>query len=139
MRRGHRDDLIVLLNGEKTNPISFEAEITAHPDVRGALVPGNKRGEACLIVEPIPEALQQVTKDTSAKESFINNIWSTVEEAYRHCQAHAWIDRSKIFDPDMPMLRAAKGTIQRAGTLQLYAEQIESIRKVSYHCRLLPT
>ncbi|GLI73630.1 hypothetical protein PoHVEF18_001850 [Penicillium ochrochloron] len=49
MHRGRRDDLVVLLNGEKTNPISFEAEITAHPDVRGALVAGNKRVEACLI------------------------------------------------------------------------------------------
>jgi thioester reductase-like protein/aryl carrier-like protein len=127
--RGRRDDLVVLLNGEKTNPISFEAEITAHPDVRGALVAGNKRVEACLIVEPILEALQQVTKDTSAKENFVNNIWPTVEEANRHCPAHARIARSKILvlDPDMPMLRAAKGTIQRAGTLQLYAQQIEAL------------
>ncbi|OKO90824.1 hypothetical protein PENSUB_13125, partial [Penicillium subrubescens] len=75
MHRGRRDDLIVLLNREKTNPISFEAEITAHPDVRGALVAGNKRVEACLIAESIPEALQQVAEDTSAKENFAHKIW----------------------------------------------------------------
>jgi thioester reductase-like protein/aryl carrier-like protein len=129
MHRGRRDDLVVLLNGEKNDPISFEAEITAHPDVRGALVAGNKCAEACLIVEPIPEGLQQVTEDTSAKENFVNSIWPAVEKANRHCPAHARIARSKILvlDPDMPMLRAAKGTIQRAGTLQLYAEQIETL------------
>ncbi|KAJ5389916.1 uncharacterized protein N7496_000984 [Penicillium cataractarum] len=129
MHRGRRDDLIVLLNGEKTNPISFEAEITAHPDVRGALVAGNKRIEACLIVEPVPEALQQATDDTPAKDYFINKIWPTVEESNHHCPAHARIARSMILilDPDMPMLRAGKGTIQRAGTLQLYAEHIEAL------------
>jgi acyl carrier protein len=129
MHRGRRDDLVVLLNGEKTNPISFEAEITAHPDVRGALVDGNKRFQTCLIIEPVPEALQQVTHNTSAKEHFINGIWPTVEEANRHCPAHARISRSKILvlDPDMTMLRAAKGTIQRAGTLQLYANQIDAL------------
>lgn len=129
MHCGRRDDLVVLLNGEKTNPISFEAEITAHPDVRGALVAGNKRFESCLIVEPATEALQQATEDIPAKDSFIDKIWSTVEEANRHCPAHARIARSKILilDREMPMLRAAKGTIQRAGTLQLYAEQIEAL------------
>ena len=81
MHRGRRDDLVVLLNGEKTNPISFQAEVTAHPDVCDALVAPNQRVEACLIVEPTPEELQQMTEDNAAKEDFIEKIWPAIEEA----------------------------------------------------------
>ena len=49
--RGRRDDIVVFINGEKTNPVSFEQEVSKHPEVRSALVAGNQRFEACLLVE----------------------------------------------------------------------------------------
>ncbi|KAL4862619.1 hypothetical protein BDV12DRAFT_40068 [Aspergillus spectabilis] len=123
--RGRRDDIVVLLNGEKTNPISFEQHVSQHPDVRGALVAGNQRFEACLLIEPsASEALS-----AQAKEELIEEVWPAVEEANASSPAHARISKSKILvlDVDRPMLRAGKGTVQRAGTVELYKDQINAL------------
>lgn len=121
---GRRDDIVVFLNGEKTNPISFEDHVSRHPAVRAALVAGNQRFEACLLVEPAAENLSD-----TAKANLIEAIWPTVEEANRQCPAHARVFKTKILvlDSDKPMLRAGKGTVQRAGTVQLYAKQIDAL------------
>lgn len=123
--RGRRDDIVVLLNGEKTNPVSFEEHISRHPAVRAALVAGNQRFEACLLVEP---AITDTLSNTF-KANFIEEIWPTVEEANGQCPAHARISKSKILvvDPEKPMLRAGKGTVQREGTLRLYSDQIDAL------------
>ncbi|KAL4936564.1 hypothetical protein BDV06DRAFT_233299 [Aspergillus oleicola] len=123
--RGRRDDIVVFLNGEKTNPISFEEHISRHPAVRAALVVGNQRFEACLLVElATTEALSD-----KAKLELIETIWPTVEEANHQAPAHARISKSKILvlDQEKRMLRAGKGTVQREGTVRLYAEQIDAL------------
>ncbi|GAB1312341.1 Male sterility, NAD-binding [Madurella fahalii] len=124
--RGRRDDIVVFLNGEKTNPISFEQEVSRHAAVQAALVAGNQRFEACLLIEP---ASVTGTLSDSAKAALVKSIWPAVEEANRRCPAHARISKSKvlILDPDRPMLRAGKGTVQREGTLRLYAPQIDAL------------
>lgn len=124
--RGRRDDIVVFLNGEKTNPISFEEEVSQHTAVQAALVGGTQRFEACLLIEPAN--VTSILSD-SAKAALVEDIWPAVEEANRHCPAHARISKSKvlILDPDRPMLRAAKGTVQREGTLRLYATEIDAL------------
>lgn len=97
------------------------------------MVAGNQRIEACLIVEPTPEGLQQMTEDNATKKDFIEKIWPAIKEANGHCPRHAQIARSKIpvLDPDMPMLRAAKGTIQHAATLHyMLSKPKHSIQRV---------
>jgi thioester reductase-like protein len=123
--RGRRDDIVVFLNGEKTNPISFEQEVSRHSAVKAALVAGNQRFEACLLIE---SSGTDILSD-SARAALVQDIWPAVEEANRHCPAHARIPRSKILilDPDRPMLRAGKGTVQREGTLRLYAAEIDAL------------
>ena len=49
---GRTDDIIVFLNGEKTNPTSFENQMAEHPQVQAALVVGHECQEAALLVEP---------------------------------------------------------------------------------------
>lgn len=39
--RSRIDDVIVFLNGEKTNPVTFEQEVSRHPEVKSALVVGH--------------------------------------------------------------------------------------------------
>jgi thioester reductase-like protein/aryl carrier-like protein len=123
--RGRRDDVVVFLNGEKTNPISFEQEVSRHPAVKAALVAGNQRFEACLLIESTSTSILS----DSAKAALVSDIWPAVKEANRHCPAHARISKSKmlILDPDRPMLRAGKGTVQREGTLRLYAHEIDAL------------
>ncbi|KAF3042114.1 putative secondary metabolism biosynthetic enzyme [Didymella heteroderae] len=119
------DDVIVFLNGEKTNPISFEHQVTGHPEVKAVLVLGAQRFEAGLLVESTNDT--QLTE--KGKEAFIDRIWPMVQKANELTPAHARVARNKIVlvDPSKPMARAGKGTVQRATTLALYAAEIDQL------------
>ncbi|KAJ0426802.1 acetyl-CoA synthetase-like protein [Aspergillus carlsbadensis] len=121
------DDVIVFLNGEKTNPVSMEQHIAAsNPEVSAALVAGARRFQASLLVE-----LQDKDKelDVTARGAMMEKLWPSIEEANAVCPAHARISKSHILftKPGKPMLRAGKGTVQRAGTLSLYGAELDSL------------
>ncbi|RAH66761.1 acetyl-CoA synthetase-like protein [Aspergillus aculeatinus CBS 121060] len=121
------DDVIVFLNDEKTNPISMEQHIVAaNREVTGCLVAGAQRFQAALIVE-----LRKAEAAPSASEraAMIEKLWPSIQEANSACPAHARITKSHILftTPKKPMLRAGKGTVQRAGTLMLYASELEAL------------
>lgn len=123
--QGRIDDVVVFINGEKTNPVSFEQDVSRHPEVRSALVVGEQRFEAALLVE-----LATNTERTSAEEKeIIESIWPIVQEANNKCPAHARVAKSNILlaTPDMPFSRAGKGTVQRQGTWNLYAERLDKL------------
>jgi thioester reductase-like protein len=119
------DDVIVFLNGEKTNPVTFEEEVASHPEVRSALVVGAQRVEASILVE-LATSKQLADEE---KAAVIDRIWPVIEKANKATPAHARIAKSKILlvDPDKPMLRAAKGTVQRNATLKLYSAEIDEL------------
>ncbi|KAJ5591981.1 uncharacterized protein N7459_002350 [Penicillium hispanicum] len=119
------DDVIVFLNGEKTNPVSMEQHIYAStPDITGVLVAGAQRFQASLLVEWGNTALS-----SSERAAAIETIWPSIEEANQVCPAHARIARTHILfiTPDKPMLRAGKGTISRAATIASYTPEIEAL------------
>ena len=123
------DDIIVFLNGEKTNPISMEQHIVSSvPEVAAALVVGAQRFQPALLIE-----IKRTTndKELSLNElaAFIEKMWPAIEEANQDAPTHAQIFKSHILftHPERPMLRAGKGTIQRSGTLQLYASEIDAL------------
>ncbi|MCJ1251187.1 hypothetical protein MMC30_008418 [Trapelia coarctata] len=99
---GQTDDIIVLSNGEKFNPATSENIITGHPLVSGALIVGQGRFQAALLIEP--KAGAQIA-------SFIEDLWSTVEEANLQAPGHGRIIRSMIAvaSPDKSFERAGKG------------------------------
>lgn len=70
---GRRDDIIVLSTVEKFNPVPMELLIEGHPLLVGALVIGQGRSRAALLVEP-------KAKDIDG-EMLIKEIWPLVEEA----------------------------------------------------------
>ncbi|EPS36265.1 hypothetical protein H072_10357 [Dactylellina haptotyla CBS 200.50] len=119
------DDVIVFLNGEKTNPISFEHEVGNHPEISAAVVAGDQRFEACLLIEPV--ANRQLS--SQERTELIERIWPVVSSANKACPAHAKVSKGKILftDPTRPMMRAGKGTVQRQATLNLYAEDIDRL------------
>jgi thioester reductase-like protein/aryl carrier-like protein len=121
------DDIIVFLNGEKTNPVSMEMHIVgANQEVSAALVVGARRFQAALLVE-MADAEQELSPKERAH--MIEKIWPSVEEANRECPAHARIDRSHVLfvDPNKPMARAGKGTVMRFATLTAYREEIDRL------------
>ncbi|KAL4974654.1 NRPS-like enzyme [Aspergillus desertorum] len=118
------DDVIVFLNGEKTNPTSMEQHvIAANADVTGALVAGAQRFQVSLLVE----AAGAPTLNACERAALIEKIWPSVQEANSMCPAHARVDKDHIMftRPEKPMLRTGKGTIQRAATLAAYAEELD--------------
>lgn len=120
------DDVIVFLNGEKTNPVSMEQHITAaNPGVTGVLVAGAQRFQASLIVEYGSKELLGPSERATA----IETLWPSIEEANQACPSHARIARTHILftTPEKPFPRAGKGTIQRAAALTLYSSELETL------------
>ena len=119
------DDIIVFLNGEKTNPISMEQHIVARNlgVVGGVLVVGTQRLQAALLVEPV--ARVSTTADQAA---LVEEIWPTIQEANSAAPAHARVEKSMIIvtSPGRPLIRAGKGTLQRAASIALYQTEIET-------------
>jgi thioester reductase-like protein len=125
--RARADDIIVFLNGEKTNPISMEQYIVANnEDVANAMVVGMQRFQAALIVEPVATLGKLSPGEATV---FIEKIWPTVEEANKSTPAHARIEKSMVMvtDPDKPIMRSGKGTIQRQGSVSQYAAEIDQL------------
>ena len=121
------DDIIVFLNGEKTNPNSMEQHIAArNPDISAVLVVGAQRFQAALLVEPTKNDKQLSLIERAA---FIERIWPTIEEANQDVPAHARILKTHVLftSPQKQMLRAGKGTVQRSGTLKSYAAEIDKL------------
>ncbi|KAI1264088.1 hypothetical protein F5Y18DRAFT_428594 [Xylariaceae sp. FL1019] len=125
--RGRADDIIVFMNGEKTNPVSMEQFIVAtNPTVlSGAIVVGAQRFQAALVVEP-----KALTSDmtTAEKAALVENIWPSIMEANMSVPAHARIEKSLILVTDQRgLIRAGKGTIQRAASVAQYADDIDKL------------
>ena len=131
---GRSDDVIVFLNGEKTNPVSMEELVSSRPEVRNALVVGHGRFEAALLIEPSHSSPLPV----ETRASLIEDLWPTIQEANMKCPAHARISKSRIFftTPKKPMHRAAKGTVQRKFTLDDYSEEIDALYADDDHSHL---
>lgn len=123
--KGRTDDILVLSNGEKLNPVGMETIILGHPAVMGALIVGQRRFQASLLIE-----LKEQPEDA---EALVDEIWPTIEKANFDGPAHGRIFRSKIAvaDPEKPFVRAGKGTVVRAKTTDLYANEIEALYSVS--------
>ncbi|KAL8847954.1 MAG: hypothetical protein Q9221_007019 [Calogaya cf. arnoldii] len=129
--KARADDIIVFLNGEKTNPISMEQYIvSSSAEVAAALVIGAQRFQAALLVELVGDR-EELTPTERAK--YIEELWPTIVVANHDAPSHARITKSHILfpSPQKPMMRAEKGTVQRAGTLQAYQEEIEALYRDS--------
>ncbi|PSR80205.1 hypothetical protein BD289DRAFT_374383, partial [Coniella lustricola] len=127
--RGRADDIIVLLNGEKTNPVSMEQHITAHNrEVASALVVGTREFQTGLLIEPT--SLTEVGHgplSITEQAALIERIWPSVQEANAVTPAHARVHKSFIAIVDRPMIRAGKGTLQRASNVEQYSDVIERL------------
>ncbi|KAL8935223.1 MAG: hypothetical protein Q9216_005533, partial [Gyalolechia sp. 2 TL-2023] len=124
---GRTDDVIVLSNAEKFNPVDFEGVISSHPAIRSALVGGHGKPQTCLLVEPM-----NFSKTDTKNLELLNTIWPTISEANRTCPTHARIMKDFVIfvDEERGVERAGKGTVQREPTLQLYRNDIDKLYEV---------
>lgn len=122
--QGRSDDIIVFSTGEKLNSISMEDIINGHPAVKSALICGQGRFQAALLVEAEPSHANEVDK-----EKFVDTLWPVVQRANIGCPTHGRILKDMIVmtDPAKPMLRAGKSTVQRKLTLDLYRHELDAL------------
>jgi nucleoside-diphosphate-sugar epimerase len=120
---GRLDDVIVLSNGEKFNPISMEEIISSHPLVARAVILGQGRFQSGALIEP------QWDTWNGQEDSLIEAIWPVIEAANDSAPGHARLmkDRIGITSPSKPLKLTPKGTIQRRSVLADYADEIEAL------------
>ncbi|KAK5991336.1 Non-canonical non-ribosomal peptide synthetase FUB8 [Cladobotryum mycophilum] len=121
---GRQDNLIVFSNGEKLNPATMEDIIGGHPSIKGVVIVGQERFQPAAILEPVVPP-----KDEKEAEALMNDVWELVELANKDTVRHGQLHRGfvALSDPSMPFLRAGKGTIQRAHTIQMYRGFIDAL------------
>lgn len=122
---GRHDDVIVLSNGEKLNPITMEKIIEGHPLVSRALVIGQSRFQTALLVEP---SWHLWSEGTPAGE-LVEEIWPTVQKANQVGPAHGRILKNKIgvASQSKPFKNTPKGSTKRRQTIEDYAEEVEKV------------
>lgn len=120
---GRKDDVIVLSNGEKFNPVSMELIIETHPLVSRAIVIGQSRFQAGLLIEPHPTAPEMDAK------IFIEKIWPTVQAANQTIAAHGRVMKGNIgfASKAKPFKITPKGTTQRRAVVRDYEKEIDQI------------
>ena len=121
---GRTDDIVVFSNGEKLNPQSIEQTVSQSPNVAAALVAGEGKFQPCLLIEP-----QNPTSSLQEQAALLEKIWPTIQQVNHETVAHGRIDKRFVTftAPERPLLRAAKGSVQRKLSLQLYAKELEGL------------
>ncbi|EKM52305.1 uncharacterized protein PHACADRAFT_260612 [Phanerochaete carnosa HHB-10118-sp] len=127
---GRKDDVIVLGTGEKVVPIPQEGLIASSPMVSGVVVFGRAKNTCGVLIEPRPEFTVD-PGNLGALVDFRNKIWPAVEKGNAIAPSFARIFKEMIIvtSPDKPLPRAAKGTVIRFQTIQLYSEEINELYK----------
>ncbi|KAF2127401.1 MFS general substrate transporter [Dothidotthia symphoricarpi CBS 119687] len=115
------DDIIILSNGENLNPVPMERILQGCSAVKGVLIYGQGRFQTSLLVEP-------KSHETSYEE-LLSQLKPYVEQANRICPTYgrASLELLVVTAPDKPLLRAAKGTVQRAKCYALYNDELDAL------------
>ncbi|KAJ8058964.1 hypothetical protein OCU04_011948 [Sclerotinia nivalis] len=121
---GRIDDVIVLSNGEKLNPVRMEIIMCSHELLTGALVIGLGRTQVALLIEP-----KKILPDSV----LIDAVWPVVEQANEAAPGHGKIHRSMILvaRPEKRFKRTGKGSVIRARTVALYEQEINLLYTTS--------
>lgn len=123
---GRADDMLVFASGSKFHPTSVEKHIAGHQDVEEALLIGTRRPQGVLLLA-MKESVQMGTKNERAE--VVEDLWPTIMESNETCPTYAKITKEHILfvRPKKPLLRTAKGTIQRAASIRLYDQEIDEL------------
>ncbi|EAW06690.1 putative NRPS-like enzyme [Aspergillus clavatus NRRL 1] len=115
------DDTIVLVNGEKVNPLDMEGRVRQHDAVSEAVVFGAGRACIGLVVIRAPGA------DDLSDAEIIEGIWTAVEQAHGAMPAFGQLSRSmvRVLPSDTQYPRTDKGTVIRQAFYRTFGNLIE--------------
>ncbi|KIM36904.1 hypothetical protein M413DRAFT_31301 [Hebeloma cylindrosporum] len=125
---GRVDDVVIHSSGEKTVPGPMEDIIMSSPHLIGAIIFGRAHDQAGLLVEPKSTYAINV-KDEAEVARFRNLIWPIVEDANSVAPAFSKLFKEMILitSKEKPLPRAAKGTVLRKLSLEIYNDEIEAL------------
>lgn len=120
-----KDDLIVLSNGEKFNPLDAEFKLAHHPWLSAVYISGQNRFQTAALLNPAKDRLE--ASDLEIMEA----VWPAIETINKILPAFAQIHRNFVQIVRAPFPRTPKGTTARYGIERLFAKEIEDIYKDS--------
>ncbi|KAK7713952.1 putative NRPS-like protein biosynthetic cluster [Botryosphaeria dothidea] len=117
-----KDDTIVLVNGEKANPVPLEEAVKQHPDVQMAVGFGTQRDFLGMIVIP------ELRAASVPKQEMVERIWPRLEGANKIVPAYARISKDAVIvkDAGTPFPLTEKTTLKRAAFIQQFAGDIDA-------------
>lgn len=129
------DDIIVLSNGEKFNPIKLEEEIETNPLVSRSLVVGQGK----FLPGVLLELHWDLIGDTYSEDILIKRLWQSVSEANKHAPDYAQLSKSVVLlaSRDRPFKITPKGSTNRRATVTEYAADIDQLLSKSEDTSLL--
>ncbi|KAI9935093.1 hypothetical protein MW887_000714 [Aspergillus wentii] len=121
---GRRDDVIVLSNGEKFNPIEMEKMVETHPLVSKAVVVGQGRFDAALLVQP---HWNEVGDD--ADSAILEKIMPAIDKMNTIAPGHGRVLPNRVIlgSREKPFKVSPKNTIQRKMILADYKDEIDQV------------
>ncbi|KAL3461224.1 hypothetical protein BJX64DRAFT_289599 [Aspergillus heterothallicus] len=120
---GRLDDIIVLSNGEKLNPVTLEKTVEGHPLVARAVLVGEKRFQTALLIEP------KWSEEALNEEEYIDAVWPTIQRANETVPKYGRVMRSHVSlaSRSKQFVLTPKGSTQRRAVNNDYAEEIDAI------------
>lgn len=111
------DDTIVLMNGEKANPLVVEGAVREDPNVTEAVAFGANRSALGLMVIP-----------SHPDKNIVDQIWPAVEYGNSIMPAYAQLSREmiKVLPYGTGYPRTDKGTVIRQAFYKQFSQEIES-------------
>uniref|UniRef100_A0A093VKL3 Linear gramicidin synthase subunit D n=1 Tax=Talaromyces marneffei PM1 TaxID=1077442 RepID=A0A093VKL3_TALMA len=124
--QGRRDDLIVLSNGEKINPVPLENIVASHPIVKNALFVGEHQFLPSLLIEP--REGYAVNNEEESRE-MTEKLWGIISEANLQAPRFSRVPKSLVYilKPTETFARSGKMTVQRQLTVLKFAAQIDAL------------
>ena len=123
---GRNDDVLVLSNGEKLNPVDTESRVVnSHSNISGALVIGQGQFAPGLLIEV--RGLD--VSDASQRSSLVEQIWPSIQATNKEAAGHAQLSKTLILftSPSKPFLRTPKLSVRRKPTIDAYAREIDQM------------
>ncbi|KAH6839452.1 hypothetical protein B0I37DRAFT_439049, partial [Chaetomium sp. MPI-CAGE-AT-0009] len=119
---GRKDDLIVLITGEKVPPQILESALCQSELVKGAVAFGDGQFELGVIVERADAV------DAADVDQFKAMLWPIVAEAGRQMDSHARISSLAsiiVTGPEKPLPRSDKGSVLRKEAYRIFEGEIQ--------------
>lgn len=115
------DDTIVLVNGEKVNPLDLEGRVRQDDAVAEAVVFGAGRANIGLVIIRAPNT------EGFSDEDIIDRIWPAVEDAHKSLPAYGQLSKSmvRVLPADTNYPRTDKGTVIRQALYRDYSQLID--------------